>query len=118
VDHDIAGRQLMMSKSYTPLGFFQLTVTGAAQTLVQLGVTASILNGTTSAPPANRAIWRAAVANSMWRDDGTAPTSAIGILTATTDTYVFEYSGALSKLQFIQVGAGALLNVSLYYDAG
>ena len=47
-----------------------------------------------------------------WRDDGTAPTASVGMLLLINN--VLSYDGDLSKIQFIQTGAGAKLNVSYY----
>jgi hypothetical protein len=47
-----------------------------------------------------------------WRDDGSAPTAAIGIILASGNCMI--YSGPLNKIQFISQAAGANLNVSYY----
>lgn len=47
-----------------------------------------------------------------YRDDGTAPTAAIGMLLNAGDT--LEYTGDLSAIRFIEVLASAKLNVSYY----
>ena len=84
------------------LGFQQLTVSTSA-----LGLT--VPTG------ASRALIRVAGANGVtWRDDGTAPTAAIGHLLVSTDPFLL-YDGELSKIQFIRTGAAdATLNVSYY----
>jgi hypothetical protein len=47
-----------------------------------------------------------------WRDDGTAPTSAIGMpLPLFT---VLSYDGDLQKIRFIEQAASAKLNISYY----
>lgn len=50
--------------------------------------------------------------NVRYRDDGTAPTSAVGILIASGT--VFDYAGPLSSLKFNKVTTGAVLNISYY----
>lgn len=47
-----------------------------------------------------------------WRDDGTAPTASVGMILIQNN--VLSYDGDLNKIQFIQTGAGAKLNVSYY----
>lgn len=48
-----------------------------------------------------------------WRDDGTDPTDAIGmVMTASDDLLV--YTGDLSAIKFIETAASAALNVSYY----
>ena len=47
-----------------------------------------------------------------WRDDGTAPTSSIGMPLAAGVT--LQYDGDLSKIKFIESTASAVLNVSYY----
>lgn len=51
--------------------------------------------------------------NVRWRDDGTDPTTTVGmVLTAAGDPYPF--SGDLSKIKFIESSATAVLNVAYY----
>jgi hypothetical protein len=47
-----------------------------------------------------------------WRDDGTAPTSTVGILIPPGNTLV--YSAAINAIQFIEAGGSSLINVSYY----
>ena len=47
-----------------------------------------------------------------WRDDGTAPTSTVGMLMNVGD--VLRYDGPIEKLRFIETAASATLNVSFY----
>jgi hypothetical protein len=47
-----------------------------------------------------------------WRDDGTDPTSSVGMPLATG--VPFAYDGDLSRIRFIQQSASAVLNVSYY----
>ena len=49
----------------------------------------------------------------MWRDDGSAPTSTIGMPMLIGDP-PFEYWGTLTAIQFIQASATAVLDVSYY----
>lgn len=91
-----------------PLGFQQIT----AATLA----TAQLL---TVPAGANVALIRVNVASSSvsWRDDGVAPTAAIGMALATTDP-TFEYSGVLSVIQFILASGTPTLNISYYQYPG
>ncbi|HVU88038.1 MAG TPA: hypothetical protein VHD36_12025 [Pirellulales bacterium] len=85
-----------------PLGYRQLTTIDAATTL---------------SPPAGAqyAIIAADSAkgiNLRWRDDGTAPTTAVGmeILAGNEE----PYTGDLSAVQVIGVSTGAAANVAYY----
>lgn len=50
--------------------------------------------------------------NVRWRDDGTAPTSLIGMPLAVGES--LNYDGDLSRIRFIEQVAGAKLNISYY----
>ncbi len=52
-----------------------------------------------------------------WRDDGTAPTAAIGMTMAVADAPLL-FSANLGALRFIEQTAGAKLNVAFYRLAG
>lgn len=84
---------------FTPKGFQQITTLSAATGLtVPTGATRARIQCTTKAV--------------RWRDDGTAPTTTVGMhLAADTDLW---YDGSLSALQFIEEAASAVLNVSYY----
>lgn len=47
-----------------------------------------------------------------WRDDGTAPTSSVGMPLATTETLV--YTGDLKAIKFIEQTSGAKLNIAYF----
>lgn len=47
-----------------------------------------------------------------WRDDGTAPTSTVGMPLAVGSS--LNYDGDLKKVQFIQQASGGILNISYY----
>ncbi len=55
-----------------------------------------------------------------WRDDGTAPTSSVGMIiglatgTAAELAGELDYTGEAKKLQFIDSGGTPILNVSYY----
>lgn len=84
----------------TPLGYAQLTSLSAATAL------SSIPAGAT------RAVLQAEGQNVRWRDDGTNPSSTAGMLIFAGQ--LFEYTGALAAIKFIEVAAGGKLNVSYY----
>lgn len=48
-----------------------------------------------------------------WRDDGTAPTAAIGMPLAVG--VPLQYDGDLNGIRFIEQAASAKLNISYYY---
>lgn len=82
-----------------PLGYQQITATTVA-----VGLT----------PPAGArlAVVDVEAQNARWRDDGTAPTSTVGMRWLSDNEYV--YSGNLAAIQFINEVAGTILNVSYY----
>jgi hypothetical protein len=47
-----------------------------------------------------------------WRDDGVAPTAAVGMPLAAGVT--LQYDGDLTQIQFIEQTAGAKLNITYY----
>jgi len=47
-----------------------------------------------------------------WRDDGVAPTATVGMRLEPSG--ILMYDGDLTRLRFIQVGGGSILNVSYY----
>lgn len=47
-----------------------------------------------------------------WRDDGIPPTATVGMPLAAGVT--LQYDGDLSRIQFIQQGPGAIINVAFY----
>jgi hypothetical protein len=85
--------------SDTPLGYQRLAALGTAQSL-------------TVPTGALWAIIRVEAEDVRWRDDGTAPSSTIGMPLAAGETMV--YRAALAAIQFIQQTSGAILNVVYY----
>ena len=81
------------------LGFQQITP-GAVSTALTVPAGARI------------AVIHVEVAVMRWRDDGTAPTAAIGMRLAAGGELV--YDGELTELRLIQEAAGAIANVSYY----
>lgn len=61
---------------------------------------------------ARYAIIQAEAQNVRWRDDGVAPTAAVGMVLAAGDDML--YTGQLSKFRAIAAVAGAILNVTYY----
>lgn len=49
-----------------------------------------------------------------WRDDGTSPTSSVGMIAKQDSTITFENLGNLSAIKFIRITADAKINVSFY----
>jgi hypothetical protein len=68
--------------------------------------------GLTPPATATMALISVDTANVRWRDDGTAPTAAIGMQLAAGQT--FQYFGNLSAIKFILVAGLPVLNVSYY----
>lgn len=87
----------------TPLGYQQLTVSNTAVGLtVPVGAEVALIQNETNGTNKVR-----------WRDDGVAPTSAIGM--ELVPGVQFEYNGDLDAIKFIkQTGVDAKLNISYY----
>jgi hypothetical protein len=93
--------QTVFCLPYIPLGYQQYTSLSAATVLsgIPAGATAALI--------------MCEVASIRYRDDGTNPTAAIGMLMGPGGSPLL-YAGTLAALAFIQVTAGAVLDV-LYY---
>lgn len=90
-----------------PLGYFQPAAVDAATTLVSIIGAANAAKGVVLVlvTPQTQAI--------RWRDDGTAPTAAVGYPLAVGAE--LRYTGrGISNLQFISQVAGAIVNVVIY----
>lgn len=82
-----------------PLGYQQLTSLATAA-------------GLTAVAGGRVAIIQAESQAVRWRDDGTNPTTTVGMRIAAGSDYV--YTGNISSLKFIEETASAKLNVSVY----
>lgn len=83
----------------TPVGYQQITT----------------LTTSTALTVPKDARWALIVAEAQavrWRDDGTAPTSSVGMSLAVNTT--LQYTGNLRAIRFIEQTAGAILNVAYY----
>jgi hypothetical protein len=89
------------------LGYQQITSLSSSTGLTVPSVDA---NGLSVKPTI--AIIVAETAGVRWRDDGTAPTSTVGMPLATGVT--LQYDGDLTRIRFIQQSAGAIINISYY----
>ena len=89
------------------LGYQQITSLASA---VNLTVPTLSPDGSKCSP--TFAIITPTVSSIRWRDDGVAPTASIGMPVG--ENGVLEYDGDLNKIQFIQQGTGAILNVVYY----
>ncbi len=95
-------------KTITSLfGYQQITSLSASTALT---VPQKTLSGLACSP--TYAVIRCETQNVRYRDDGTAPTSSVGMPLNVGD--VLEYDGDLNKIRFIETTASAKLNV-LYY---
>ena len=84
---------------FKPLGHEQITSLSAAAALtVPAGAQVALITAQTQAV--------------RFRDDGIAPTAAIGLPLAAGDTLTYE--GDLSAIQFIEQTASAALNIAYY----
>ena len=95
---------------FQPLGFQQLTTS-------QLGTTVGLTLPGDNVICALISIEGTVGTDTVrWRDDGTAPTSSIGMLMnqGTTANPPLLYSGDLTKIQFIKAAGNPILNISYY----
>jgi hypothetical protein len=86
---------------YTPLGYSQLTLSGTAQNLPDIPTGATIAQLSLEGN-----------ANARYRDDGTAPTSSVGM--PVYSTQAFQYSGNLSAFSIIAQAGSPILNIGYY----
>lgn len=85
--------------AYTALGYQQLTSIGSATALtVPTGAAIAEICDETNA--------------ARYRDDGTNPTTTVGMLVAVGTC--FQYAGPLSAIKFIDTSSGAIIDVSYY----
>lgn len=94
----------IVDSNWQSAGFQQITSLGTSTAL-------------TVPDNAKVAIIQCTAQNVRWRDDGTAPTAAIGmqlLTTASANLNQLVYRGHLQNLRFIEEVAGAVLNVSYY----
>lgn len=89
--------------SLKPLGYQQLTVSGSA-----VGLT--VPKGASSAR-----IQVSGGTGVRYRDDGTNPTSAVGI---PKNAVEFTYNGNLNTIKFIRVSTDATLDIAYYDHSG
>ena len=99
---------MSMNKDITSCMGYQQIVGAAAATA--LTVPTRDNNGTSAVPTLAVIIVEGQAVR--YRDDGTAPTAAVGMPIAVGS--VFFYDGDLKAIRFIQVAATATINVSYY----
>jgi len=93
------GGKHFVDSTLTPKGFEKITGLSSAKSL--------------TVPSGSRlALVQCETQDVRWRDDGTAPTAAVGFLLETSVN--FWYSGDLSALQLIETNASAVVNVCYY----
>lgn len=97
----------MENRITTPLGYQQVNAAGTAAAF-SLSLPGATNNGATP----RFAVIQAETQGLRYRDDGTDPTTAVGMLIPAGDS--IEYFGPLSKLRLINATAGAIANVSYY----
>lgn len=83
-----------------PLGYVQVTSLSSAVGLgtVPTGATIALIQPETT--------------NVRWRDDGSNPTTTVGMILAAGDTLI--YNGNLQAIKFIEITGSAKLNISYY----
>lgn len=88
------------------MGYQQI---GAGATVASVGLT--VPTGVNGNKP-SFALIQAEAQDARWRDDGVAPTAAIGMLLPVGVPVV--YTGDLNGIRFINKTAGTILNISFY----
>lgn len=91
----------------TRLGYQQITSLSSAASLTVPSVD---VNGLSCKPSIAIIVPEGAAVR--WRDDGTAPTSSVGMPLANGVT--LQYDGDLTKIQFIEQSPTAKLNITYY----
>ncbi len=89
-----------------PLGYVQQVGVVAAVTV------ASLFSGGVIPPGTAKLVISTETQSIRWRDDGTAPTAAVGMPLAVGSTLVYE--GNVARLQIIQTAASATVNIAAY----
>ncbi len=92
-------RALVNGDGMTPKGYEQITSLGSATALTVPG-------------GATRAVVVVEGHAVRWRDDGTNPTSSIGMLLGIGEE--LNYTANLAAIKFIEQTAGAILDISYY----
>jgi hypothetical protein len=96
---DSAGHLRESPAGLTALGYQQLTsLSSAAALTVPAGATVALIHAESQ--------------SIRWRDDGTAPTTTVGMPVAAGENIFF--TGSLSGFKAIEVSASAKLNISYY----
>jgi hypothetical protein len=99
-------QKTIITQDGKPIGYSQMTITSTAQPL------------SGPATQANKCIIQIeATGNVRWRDDGTAPTSTVGMLLYAGNAIEFDADQSVSNVQFILASdtvANVILNVSFY----
>jgi len=92
----------VISQLGNPVGYQQLTVDNTARAL-------------TIPTSANRCIITSQDATYRWRDDGTDPTSTVGMPITNGQTLTLDDAGSMSAFRAIRTTAtNAILNISYY----
>jgi hypothetical protein len=99
------GPSAVSDRTLVPVGFEQLSVTTAVG---GSPITAGIVDG------ASMALIQTTDQNIRWRDDGTDPTTTIGMQLA--DGSDFWYTADLSAIKFIAETGTAKVNISTYRE--
>lgn len=89
----------MIEGRRAPLGYQRITSVSSVVTLTPPQGTQQVLI-------------QAETQDVRWRDDGTDPSSTVGVLLPKNTLFVYE--GDFSKIRFIEVTASSKLNISYY----
>lgn len=93
-------RQYVVDDKMNPKGYQQVTGLSSAK-------------GITPPRESRVAVIQAAGQDVRWRDDGTDPTANVGMVLQNGRDML--YTGNMAKIKFIEITAGAEINIS-YYD--
>ena len=111
---DLRGNETYVRGAMRPMGYAQYTSVSAstASTLNTAPTTGVALSSFTPPNMPRIAVIVAETQGYRYRDDGTAPTSSLGI--PVSSGVVMVYDGQLETLQMIDQVAGGLINVAYY----
>jgi hypothetical protein len=113
----ITANEAVVTGYRQPIGYQQILTAGlvaATKLTIPSKTVNNPTNGTTTQlqSPGYAVIQNSGTSAVRWRDDGTAPTASLGMLIQPGGE--LDYVGDLNNIQFIEVAAGAQLEVSLY----
>lgn len=92
---------------------FAFPITGRPLGYQQIAAATLVAATNLTPPPGTKLAYITSDTSTVrWRDDGIAPTTAVGMLVAAGDGFI--YAADFSKVQFIAAAGSPILSVSYY----